>query len=297
MIGKRTSRFNDRWLLRFANTAFMVVIAVLLGVAAWRYYMLSPWTRDGRIRAETVNIAAEVFGPIKELRVTENQFVHKGDILFVIDPREYELALARAEATLESRRQDMVVRTADAARRHHLSTEAVSKEEQETTETTASVATAAYNEVKAQRDLAKLNLERTVVRSPVNGYVSNLRLRVGNYAAVGQTKLTIVDSDSFWVSGYFEETKLPHIHEGDHATIQLMGVDEKFSGHVESISRGIADSNGAVDAQGLQNVNPVFYWVRLAQRIPVRIHIDSFPRAVTIAAGMTCTITVDPSTK
>lgn len=295
MMEKQKYKFDDQWLRRFANTAFVIVIAFLMGWLLWRHYMLSPWTRDGRVRAETVNVAAEIFGKIKELKVVENQFVHKGDVLFVIDPEEFQLDLAKAEATLESRRQEMLIRESLSQRRNQMSAEAVSKEEQQTSESTASMAEAAYQEAKAQRDLAKLNLERTIVRSPVNGYVDNLRLRVGDYAVVGQNKLTIIDSDSFWVSGYFEETKMPGIHEGDPAVIKLMGVGPALTGHVESISRGIADSNGSTDTQGLANVNPVFYWVRLAQRIPVRVHIDQVPDGVTIAAGMTCTVTIKPT--
>lgn len=291
---ERQQRFDDRWWRRFGNTFFVVLVAGLMGWALWRYYMLSPWTRDGRIRAETVNVAAEIFGKVTDLRVAENQFVHKGDILFIIDPEEFRLNLAKAEATLESRHQDMLIRQSLSKRRSSLSLEAVSKEEQQISESTASVAAAAYEEAKAQRDLAKLNLDRTIVRSPVNGYVVNLRLRVGDYATVGQPKLTVIDSDSFWVSGYFEETKLPRIHEGDHAVIKLMGVAPTISGHVESISRGIADQNGRADTQGLADVNPIFYWVRLAQRIPVRIHIDDVPKELTLAAGMTCTVVVEP---
>jgi RND family efflux transporter MFP subunit len=288
--------FDENWLRRFANTLFVILLAVLLGWALWRYYMLSPWTRDGRIRAETVNVAAEVFGKVTELKVVENQFIRRGDILFVVDPEEYRLALAKAEATLESKRQDTLVRQELSERRSQMSAEAISKEEQQTSESATAVANAAYAEAKAQRDLAKLNLERTIIRSPVNGYVDNLRLRVGDYAVVGQNKLTIIDSDSFWVSAYFEETKIPRIHEGNFAAIKLMGVTLTISGHVESISRGIADSNGSTDAQGLADVNPVFYWVRLAQRIPVRIHIDQVPEGITLAAGMTCTVVVN-STK
>lgn len=296
MMEKRNIHLDERWLRRFANTAFAVLLAVLLGWALWRYYMLSPWTRDGRVRAETVTVAAEVFGKVTELDVAENQFVHKGDVLFVVDTTEFRLDLAKAEATLESRRQDMLIRDELAKRRSEMSAEAISKEEQQTAGSSASVAAAAYQEAKAQCDLAKLNLERTTVRSPVNGYVDNLRLRIGDYAVVGQPKLTIIDSDSFWVSGYFEETKIPRIHVGDHAVIELMGVTPTLSGYVESISHGIADVNGATDAQGLANVNPVFYWVRLAQRIPVRIHIDSVPNGITPAAGMTCSIVIQ-STK
>lgn len=297
MMEKNKLPLGEHWLRRFFNTAFTVLIAVLMGWGLWRYYMLSPWTRDGRVRAETVNVAAEVFGKVTELKVVENQFVHKGDVLFIIDPEEFRLDLTKAEATLETRRQQMLIQQGLSQRRSHLSTEAISKEEQQTSESSAFVANAAYEEAEAQRDLAKLNLERTVVRSTVNGYVDNLRLRVGDYAVVGQNKLTIIDSDSFWVSGYFEETKLPRIHEGDQAVIELMGVNPNISGHVESISRGIADSNGNTDAQGLANVNPVFYWVRLAQRIPVRIHIDHVPEGITLAAGMTCTVVIKTTLK
>jgi len=293
MLEKRTLPFSDQWLRRFANTAFILVIAGLVGWELWRYYLLSPWTRDGRIRAETVNVAAEVFGKVTEIDVAENQFVHKGDVLFIVDPTEFKLKLAKAEATLESRRQDMLIHQALSARREHMSAEAISKEEQQLSESSAAVAAAAYEEARAARDLAQLDLERTVIRSPVNGYVDNLRLRVGDYAVVGQNKLTVIDSDSFWVSGYFEETKLPRIREGDQATIKLMGVNASFTGHVESISRGIADANGKTDAQGLADVNPIFYWVRLAQRIPVRIHIDRVPPGLTLAAGMTCTVVVN----
>lgn len=297
MMEKRTFRFDDQWLRRFASTAFVVVLAGLLGWRLWRYYMLSPWTRDGRIRAETVNVAAEIYGKVTELNVAENQFVHKGDVLFVIDPEEFRLNLAKADAEVESRRQQMLIRQSLSQRRSQLSAEAVSAEEQQTSESSASIAAADYQEAQAQRDLAKLNLDRTVIRSPVNGYVVNLRLRVGDYASVGQPKLAVIDSDSFWVSGYFEETKLPSIHEGEPAVIKLMGVGPTLDGHVESISRGIADQNGSADAQGLASVNPVFYWVRLAQRIPVRIHIDRVPDNVTLAAGMTCTIAIKPEVK
>lgn len=285
-------QLDRRWLRRFANTAFVVLLAGIALWSYWRYYMYTPWTRDGRVRAETVNIAPEVAGHVTQLRVADNQFVRKGDVLFVVDPSEYKLALAKARATLETKRQDMQLRTALSERRKAMSDESISKEEQQLAETTAAVASAAFQEAKAAYDLAKLNLDRTTVRSPVNGYVTNLRLRVGDYSPVGQVKVTVIDSDSYWVNGYFEETKMPYIRVGDRATIALMGVDPTLSGRVESIGRGIADQNGKADAQGLPDVNPVFYWVRLAQRIPVRIHIDHVPDDLALAAGMTCTINV-----
>ncbi len=287
------NRFDERWFVRFGNTAFTLLVAGLLGWLLWRYYVLSPWTRDGRIRVETVPVAAEVYGKVSEVAVVENQFVHRGDVLFVIDPEEFRLALAKAAAILKSRQEEMALRQTLAQRRTRLSVEGISQEEQQTAESAAAIAAAAYQEAQAQYDLAKLNLERTTVRSPANGYVDNLRLRVGNYATVGQPKLAVIDSDSFWVCGYFEETKLPRLHSGDTAVIKLMGVGPTLSGHVESISSGIADQNGSTDIQGLANVNPVFYWVRLAQRIPVRIHLDNVPEGIHLAAGMTCSITVN----
>jgi len=286
-------RFDERWFVRFGNTAFTLLVAGLLGWLLWRYYVLSPWTRDGRVRVETVPVAAEIYGKVSEVAVVENQFVHRGDVLFVIDPEEFRLALAKAAAILKSRQEEMTLRQTLAQRRTRLSVEGISQEEQQTAESAAAIAAAAFQEAQAQYDLAKLNLERTTVRSPSNGYVDNLRLRVGNYATVGQPKLAVIDSDSFWVCGYFEETKLPRLHSGDPAVIKLMGVGPTLSGHVESISSGIADQNGSTDIQGLANVNPVFYWVRLAQRIPVRIHLDNVPEGIHLAAGMTCSITVN----
>ena len=155
------------------------------------------------------------------------------------------------------------------------------------------MAKAAYQEAVANRDIAKLNMDRTIIYSPVNGYVTNLVLRIGDYAIPGQAKLTIIDSDSFWVSGYFDETKLSYIHPGDYTKIKLMGFNPVVDGHVDSISRGIADANADTTSLGLENVDPIFTWVRLAQRIPVRIHIDNVPKEINIAAGMTCTVVVE----
>jgi multidrug resistance efflux pump len=280
-------------LVRVTITLCAVIAAVFAGGYLWQYYMLSPWTRDGRIRAEVVGIAPDISGRVVELLVTDNQFVHKGDKLFVVDPDTYRLALAQAEATVENQHQNWLLKQADADRRHKLlGKSVVSTEEWQDAEFTAAAAKAAYLQAVASRDLAQLNMTRTIIRSPVNGYITNLHLRLGDYALTGQTQLSIVDSDSFWVAGYFEETKLPHIHENDPVSIKLMGVTPPLAGHVENISRGIADANSGAAAQGLANVDPVFTWVRLAQRIPVRIHIDRVPKNVLIASGLTCTLTV-----
>ncbi|MCE0497841.1 MAG: HlyD family secretion protein [Methylacidiphilales bacterium] len=282
---------------RYLLTGAAVLLAFLLAWALWWHYLRSPWTRDGRVRAEVVNIAAEISGKVVDLDVVDNQTVKKGDILFEIDPVDYRLALTQAESSVQSRQYDQQVAEEDSERRQKLGAQAVSAEERNTSLSTAHVAEAAYQAALAARDQARVNLDRTIIRSPVNGYVTNLILRVGDYATPGQTKMTLVDSDSFWVAGYFEETKLPNIHVGDYAHVRLMGWGPEIAGHVESISRAIADDNSDPNYEGLADVSPIFTWVRLAQRLPVRIKIDRVPDNVTLAAGQTCTIVLGPARK
>ena len=282
---------------RYLITGTTGLLAAVLAWALWWHYLRSPWTRDGRVRVEVVNIATEISGKVVGLNVVDNQMVHKGDVLFTIEPIDYRLALTQAEANVLSRRYDLEVAKQDSERRQKLGVEAVSAEERNTSQSTAQVAEATYQAALATRDQAKVNLDRTTIRSPVNGYVTNLTLRIGDYATPGQTKMSLVDSDSFWIVGYFEETKLPRIHEGEYAHVKLMGWGLEIAGHVESISRAIADTNSGSDSRGLANVDPIFTWVRLAQRLPVRIHIDHVPDVVRIAAGQTCTIVLDPGKK
>lgn len=159
------------------------------------------------------------------------------------------------------------------------------------------MAEATLDQAKASLDVAKLNLARSTVVSPVNGYVTHLRLRAGAYVSTGVAQMAVVDADSFWIEGYFEETKLHAIRPGDPARIRLMGYDTPFEGRVESIGRGIADSNDATNNRGLPAVNPVFTWVRLAQRIPVRVSIRDLPPEVTLVVGMTASIDVGPESE
>lgn len=280
-------------IVRLLVTLVVVAAAVIAGYAFWNFYMLSPWTRDGRVRVNVVGIAPEVAGRVTELHVADNQFVHKGDLLFLVDPETYRLNVAQAEAVVESRQQDLQLRQAQAERRARLNEMAVSAEEKQQYAINAAISAAALHQAQVAADLARLDLKRTEVRSPVNGWVTNLVLRIGDYATVGRQALTIVDSDSFWVSGYFEETKLPRIRLGAPATIRLMGEPRPIRGHVDSFARGITDPNAAAGGEGLANVNPTFTWVRLAQRIPVRIALDDVPEGVRLAAGLTCTVTID----
>jgi len=280
-------------LARVAITLVMLLIALWLTAALWQRYMLAPWTRDGRVRAEVVDVAPEVPGTVIDIPVKDNAFVHKGDVLFTIDPARFKIALAQAQAQVDAAKEDLQLKLADAKRRQGL-TGVVSTEEQDRYKSTATVATAQLDAAQAALDLAKLNLERSVLHSPVNGYVTNLRLRVGDYAQAGQPRVAVIDADSYWIIGYFEETKLKRIQVGDLARIKLIGYDQPLTGHVETIARGINEQNGGPDRQGLQDVNPVFTWVRLAQRIPVSLHIDQVPDGVVLAAGMTCTVSIGP---
>jgi multidrug resistance efflux pump len=281
---------------RVAGTLVAVTVAAVLTCHLWWHYMRSPWTRDGRVRVETVGVAADISGRVTDLRVIDNQFVRKGDVLFVVDPDMYHLALAQAEAAVKKSQADLTNARELAQRRKRLHLQKViSSEELDNFASAAEADTAAYQQALTARDIANLNMTRTTVYSPVNGYVTNLHLRIGDYATAGVVKLSVLDSDSFWVAGYFEETKLPRIRTGDSTRIKLMGVGPEIHGHVESISSGIADSNGGGTGNGLANVDPIFTWVRLAQRIPVRIHMDAIPLDVRIVAGQTCTIVVIPS--
>ena len=278
---------------RVVITIVIVAAGCISGYEVWDYYMLSPWTRDARVQADVVSIAPDVSGFVDELRVKDNQFIHKGDLLFVLDRERYSRALATAEAAVAARKAEMDMRQHEAARRARLTTLAISDEARENATHTANSAAASYQQALADRSTAQLNLDRTIVRAPVNGFVTNLTLDVGQFASVGTKVMALIDSDSYRVTGYFEETKIPVVKRSGHVDIFLMSGGPPLRGHVESISRGITDRDNPAGPELLANVNPTFEWVRLAQRIPVRIHIDQIPEDVLISSGMTCTVVVE----
>ena len=281
--------------LRILITLIVAAGAVVAGVLLWQYYMDSPWTRDARVAAEIVQVAPDVSGTVVDLRVVNNQRVQKGDVLFVVDPDRYTLAVQRAQAALDSQEAQTAQLEADAERRARLGTNAISVEAKQQAESAAQAARAAVEQADAALATAKLDLERTTVRSPVNGYISSLTLRQGAYATAGKQVMAIVDADSFHVRGYFEETKTPRIRLDDRVEIRLMGVSAPLEGHVESIDRAIADREISLNSTyQIVDVNPTFSWVRLAQRIPVRIAIDKVPDGVFLASGMTATVEVMP---
>src|SRR5262249_20597140 len=268
-------------------TLAVIAVAVVLGRAMWDAYMGAPWTRDGTVRAYVVTMAPEVAGRIVELPIADNQFVHKGDLLMVIDPTNFKIAVSLAEAAVQQAQANAQNAEREAKRRQELTTLAGTVEEKQTFATTALAAQAQYQQAQANLDQARVNLERTQIRSPVNGWVTNLLAQLGDYATVGENIISPVDADSFWADGYFEETNLEPIRVGDPASIKLMGYSDIVRGHVDSIARGINVANAQPNGQGLATVNPIFTWVRLAQRIPVRIHIDQVPEGVVLAMGMT----------
>jgi RND family efflux transporter MFP subunit len=275
-------------------TLVTIALATGLGLAMWDAYMGAPWTRDGTVRAYVVTMAPEVAGRIVELPVADNQFVHKSDLLMVIDPTNFKIAVSLAEAAVRQAEANAQNIERQAQRRQRLSDLAETVEDRQTFESNALVAQAQYQQAAANLDQARVNLERTQIRSPVNGWVTNLLAQLGDYVTVGQNEISLVDADSFWIDGYFEENNLGSIREGDPASIKLMGYSQIVHGHVGSLARGINVANAQPNGQGLATVNPIFTWVRLAQRIPVRIRIDDVPDGVRLVAGMTATVQIDP---
>ena len=286
--------FNLQSVLRVLATGVLAAVAIFLGYSLWVHYMYSPWTRDGRVRAEVVSIAADVSGLVSRVAVRDNRHVRRGDLLFVIDQARFRQALAQAQAQVQARKAELDMRHQQAARRRNLESSVVSVESREDVSAQEKQAQANYQSSLAALDTAKLNLERSEVRSPVDGYVTNLNLFAGDYVSAGVARMALIDEHSYWVYGYFEETKLANVHVGAKVEVRLMSGGAPLKGHVESIARGIADRDNPTGASLLADVNPVFTWIRLAQRIPVRIHLDEDPGDLRLAMGTTCTVTVLP---
>jgi multidrug resistance efflux pump len=334
----------------FLITLATVALAGLLGWAMWGVYMGAPWTRDATVRAYVVTMAPEVAGRIVEINVVDNKYVSKGDLLLVIDPTNFRIAVSQAEAAMQQAQANvqnieaqMTVQQAQInasqaqlqrghaalvfaqqqAERYqtlakdgwgtvqnaqqftsqlHQQEASVQSAQENLNQTLRQVeslkaqrlsAEAGLAQAKAQLDQAQVNLERTRILAPVDGYVTNLLAQLGDYVNVGANTISLVDADSFWVDGYFEETNIVPIRVGDSAQIKLMGHSQIVRGHVDSIARAINVANAQPNSQGVATVNPIFTWVRLAQRIPVRIHIDEVPPDVILSAGMTATVEID----
>ena len=276
---------------RVAVTVAAVAAALALGWRLWQHYEVEPWTRDGRIKAHVVQVAPDVTGQVTAVYVHDNQRVAAGQVLFDIDSARFELALRQTGAAEQAQCAALAQAEKEARRNADLG-ELVSQEVREQGQSHVEQARAALAQVLVARDVAKLNLARTRVLSAVNGVVTNLDLQAGAYATAGHPVMVLIDYDSFYAEGYFEETKLPAIHVGDPVSVSLMGEKRTLTGHVESFSGGIADRDRSTASNLLPNVNPTFNWVRLAQRIPVRVALDPVPAAVRLVAGQTVTVDV-----
>ena len=235
-------------------TLGIALLAVWIAIATWEHYVTAPWTRNGSVRVQVANVAPQIPGKIVELRVADNQFVHKGDVLYVIDPFDFEVAVRIGKALVDQRAADLEVKQAEFDRRQHLSDLATTPEEQQIFAGNAAQAKAAFEAAAHQLAQAELNLKRTNVVSPVDGYVTNLLLRVGDFATTGVSNISVIDSNSFWIDGYFEETKMARVCVGDRVEAQLVGYSRPILGHVKTVTRGISASNAAAGTQGLPNV-------------------------------------------
>lgn len=273
-------------------TLVMVTMAGLLGWHLWDYYMNAPWTRDGKIRADVVRLAPDVSGLVSEVLVHDNQDIQQGDVIFRIDQARYKLALQQAEAKLASSKAALDMANRDLTRYRKLNDTTVTQQKMEQIETTTMQAEATYRQAELDHDLASLNLERSSVKAPVNGVITNFSLQPGDYVTTGSAVTALVDTDSFYVSGYFEENKLERINIGDPVVIDVMGSKLKLKGQVEGIAGGIEDRERSDSTSLLANVSPTFNWVRLAQRVPVRVKLEDVPQGVHLVAGRTVSVSV-----
>jgi multidrug resistance efflux pump len=280
-------------LLRWSITTLLVFAAAVVAIWLWHRYETAPWTRDGHVYADVVRVSPDIGGLVTEIQVHDNERVSKGQLLFVIDRPRYTDALEQADAAIASARATLE-QAKRVARRDRALGDLVATEAREEDDAKVQTSLAALNQALAARSTAQLNLHRTAVAASVNGYVTNLSLRPGDYLGAGTQALAMIDLDSIRIEGYFEETKLRHITVGDQARIRLMGDDDDMIGHVESIAGGIADDQRSNSPNQLPTVNPTFTWVRLAQRIPVRIHVDRMRPGTRLISGRTATVTILP---
>lgn len=279
---------------RVVATLIVVVIAGVLAWFAWQHYVYAPWTRDARVQADVINIAPEVSGTVVHVAVADDSFVHAGDLLFKIEPIRFQHRIDEARANLASARARRDYTRANAQRLERLPPGGVSTQDLQQAQSSAQEAVASVAQYQAQLAQAQQDLDWTTVTAPATGYVTHLQLDEGDYATEGTSALTIVDVETFRVIGYFEETKLANLSVGDPVDITLMAGDTHLNGHVASIGRGIAIDNFAPGERNLPNVNPVFQWVRLAQRVPVTIVFDKRPASLPLSVGLTATVHVRP---
>ncbi|MDE2319934.1 MAG: efflux RND transporter periplasmic adaptor subunit [Rhodospirillales bacterium] len=273
------------------STFLLLIIAAAIIVALWVRYQVQPTTRDGKVAADIVQVTPDVGGWVTSVQVQDNQAVKKGQTLLTIDQSRYQLALAQAQAALESQQIALAQAIRDDRRNHALASLVDTETIEKGTEQVA-LLRSAMAKAKAALDLAQLNLDRTTLRAPVDGIVSSMTLQPGDYLTAGKEAFALVDTDTLRIEGYFVETKIPAINIGDKADVRLMGVAGIIHGHVESIAGGIVDRERDKSADMLDNIQPEYTYVRLAQRIPVRIAIDDVPKGIRLIAGQTASVEI-----
>ncbi|MCM2450142.1 efflux RND transporter periplasmic adaptor subunit [Agrobacterium vitis] len=278
---------------RVAVTLVVVVAALFAGYHLWVYYMEEPWTRDGRVRADVAEIAPDVTGPVSDVLAKDNQTVRKGDVLFRVDAKRFELALEQAQADLDQAKSSLDEAVRESQREERLG-DSASAQARDKAVSAQEQAQASYNKALASRDVAKLDLDRTEVKSTVNGTVSNFSLQVGDFVNRGTATVAVVNTDTLRGEAYFEESKLQRIREGDRASVRIMGQKTVLSGRVESMATGIQDRERDSSSGLLVNITPTFNWVRLAQRVPVRIHLENVPDGTRLISGLTATVDILP---
>ncbi|MFV0548698.1 MAG: efflux RND transporter periplasmic adaptor subunit [Limnobaculum xujianqingii] len=278
--------------IKYFSTVIIFAIALSAGWWLWNYYMQSPWTRDAKVRAELVNITPEVSGKLMLVNAADNQMVKKGDLLFTLDSSAYQIEVDKAEGALAKALSDLGKANHESERRGRLSGGVISKEELDDANLNVQAMQANYKAAQASLNQAKWNLAPTNIYAPTDGYLTNLQIRAGSYATSGTPLVALVDIHSFYVMGYFEETKLSHIKPGYAANITLYNGNTPLSGEVESIGRAISDQSVDGNIDMLMNVKPNVPWVRLAQRVPVRIKLTKVPENVLLIAGTTCSVSI-----
>lgn len=280
-----------RKIARYAITILLVIIAVVIIFRAWVFYTESPWTRDARFAADVVAISPDVTGLITEVPVHDNQLAKKGDTLFVVDRPRYQKALEQAQADVEYYQALVSEKRREAGRRNQLGTSAMSREAIEQSNNDLQTSEHQLAKSVATRDLAKIDLERTTVKAPSDGWVTNLNVYQGEFITRGSVAVALVQQHSFYVLAYLEETKLHGVEKGFRAEVTPLGSNIVLRGTVDSVAAGVTNSSSSVDSKGMATVDSNLEWVRLAQRVPVRIRLDQQP-GNRFPAGTTATVVI-----
>ena len=276
-------------------------VALIGAVAYYAYhafedYIQNPWTRNGQVRGHVIQVSPRVSGMVIKIDVVDNQFVRSGDLMFEVDPEPFEIAIAQAEANLKRQRINSQGRKIEYERLYEIYQKdagAISEKDLTRRETSYNESLSNIDGAVEQLRGAKLNLTYTRIYASVDGYVSNIDFQIGTQAVANKAILALVDSNSFWVFGYFRESQIGQIKLGDEARVTLMAYpDLVLHGHVESLGWGIAPSDGTVGYNLLPSIKPVFQWIRLAQRVPVRVKLDDIPKEVELRFGLTASVMV-----